>query len=326
MKKSIWFMSCLLFLPITAIAEETTESSETIQSTQSTEEIISTEATVSNTEMESTADTAQSSESVTTQPEDVVEAIVAQTGVQASPESETITEQSDLRSAFTRGITDGSVTAFTQDELDQLTDQQLKYAETLALRYSQDVMGMDIGYFARIVRALFIDHLLAWEKIEPQLAFDPSSYSSFAALIPELDRLKTYLQVVYPTNGVYISPEQPISDEWLTSILSHLDEEVAASGSETLFPGRIGWIIYAVNQGHYLPAASEVTGNTESSDTSAANTSSEQTTTSKTEVASATSDSRALPKMGETVNWFLPVVGVVLLVGVGCVLWVRKKK
>ena len=46
MKKSIWFMSCLLFLPITAIAEETTESSETIQSTQSTEEIISTEATV----------------------------------------------------------------------------------------------------------------------------------------------------------------------------------------------------------------------------------------------------------------------------------------
>ncbi len=147
-------MSCLLFLPITAIAEETTESSETIQSTQSTEEIISTEATVSNTEMESTADTAQSSESVTTQPEDVVEAIVAQTGVQASPESETITEQSDLRSAFTRGITDGSVTAFTQDELDQLTDQQLKDAETLALRYSQDVMGMDIGYFARIVRAL----------------------------------------------------------------------------------------------------------------------------------------------------------------------------
>ena len=48
----------------------------------------------------------------------------------------------------------GSVTAFTQDELDQLTDQQLKDAETLALRYSQDVMGMDIGYFARIVRAL----------------------------------------------------------------------------------------------------------------------------------------------------------------------------
>ena len=79
-------------------------------------------------------------------------------------------------------------------------------------------------------------------------------------MIPELDRLKTYLQVVYPTNGVYISPEQPISDEWLTSILSHLDEEVATSGSETLFPGRIGWIIYAVNQGHYLPAASEVTG------------------------------------------------------------------
>ena len=301
MKKSIWFMSCLLFLPITAIAEETTESSETIQSTQSTEEIISTEATVSNTEMESTADTAQSSESVTTQPEDVVEAIVAQTGVQASPESETITEQSDLRSAFTRGITDGSVTAFPQDELDQLTDQQLKDAETLALRYSQDVMGMDIGYFARIVRALFIDHLLSWEKIEPQLAFDPSSYSSFAALIPELDRLKTYLQVVYPT-------------------------EVAASGSVTLFPGRIGWIIYAVNQGHYLPAASEVTGNTESSDTSAANTSSEQTTTSKTEVASATSDSRALPKTGETVNWFLPVVGVVLLVGVGCVLWVKIEK
>lgn len=82
----------------------------------------------------------------------------------------------------------------------------------------------------------------------------------------------------------------------MTSILSHLDEEVATSGSETLFPGRIGWIIYAVNQGHYLPAASEVTGNTESSDTSAANTSSEQTTTSKTEVVSATSDSRALPK------------------------------
>ncbi|TXW85609.1 LPXTG cell wall anchor domain-containing protein, partial [Klebsiella pneumoniae] len=42
--------------------------------------------------------------------------------------------------------------------------------------------------------------------------------------------------------------------------------------------------------------------------------------------ASATSDSRALPKTGETVNWVLPVVGVVLLVGVGCVLWVRKKK
>ena len=83
----------IIFTNYLAIAEETTESSETIQSTQSTEEIISTEATVSNTEMESTADTAQSSESVTTQPEDVVEAIVAQTGVQASPESETITEQ-----------------------------------------------------------------------------------------------------------------------------------------------------------------------------------------------------------------------------------------
>lgn len=325
MKKHIWFMSCLLFLPITAIADETTESSETIQSTQSIQEIVSTESTVSNVEMESTAGTVQSSEAVTTQSEDVVEAIVAQTGVQASPESETITEQSDLRSAFARGITDGSVTAFTQDELDQLTDQQLKDAETLALRYSQDVMGMDIGYFARILRALFIDQRLSWEKIEPQLAFDPSGYSSFAALIPDVDRLKTYLQVVYPTDGVYISPEQPISNEWLTSILSHLDEEAAASGSDTLFPGRIGWIIYAVNQGHYLPAASEATVTTESSDTSASHTSSEQTT-SKAEAAGAASDSQSLPKTGETVNWLWPIIGVVLLAGVGCVLWIRKKK
>jgi LPXTG-motif cell wall-anchored protein len=328
MKKSLWFMSCLLLLPITAIADEATGASETIQSTQSTEEILSTESTVSNT-VTATADTVQSSEAVETQPEDVVEAIVAQTGVQASPTAETITEQSDLRSAFTRGITDGSVTAFTQAELDQLTDQQLKDAETLALRYSQDVMGMDIGYFARIVRALFIDQLLSWETIEPQLAFDPSSYSSFAAMIPDLDRLQTYLKVLYPTNGIYISFDQPVSDEWLTSILSHLDQEVAASGSDTLFPGRIGWIMYAVNQGHYLPASSETTESTMES-TTASETSApateETTTSSKAEVEGATSDSRALPKTGETVSWFLPVIGVVLLVAVGWILWSRKKK
>lgn len=328
MKKSLWFMSCLLLLPITAIADEATGASETIQSTQSTEEILSTESTVSNT-VTATADTVQSSEVVETQPEDVVEAIVAQTGVQASPTAETITEQSDLRSAFTRGITDGSVTAFTQAELDQLTDQQLKDAETLALRYSQDVMGMDIGYFARIVRALFIDQILSWETIEPQLAFDPSSYSSFAAMIPDLDRLQTYLKVLYPTNGIYISFDQPVSDEWLTSILSHLDQEVAASGSETLFPGRIGWIMYAVNQGHYLPASSEpaesTIESTTASETSAPATE-ETTTSSKAEVDGATSDSRALPKTGETVSWFLPVIGVVLLVAVGWILWSRKKK
>jgi hypothetical protein len=41
---------------------------------------------------------------------------------------------------------------------------------------------MDIGYFARIVRALFIDQLLYLGKtIEPQLAFDPNSYSYFCS-------------------------------------------------------------------------------------------------------------------------------------------------
>jgi cytoskeletal protein RodZ len=138
MRKFFWLMGSFIFLPLTAIADEGTDTSAVTQTTESIEAVVSTEtidSTVSTTET-STVETTQSSEEVTTQPEEVVEAIVAQTGVPASDEAEDITEQSDIRASFTKGIEDGSVTAFTQAELDQLTDQQLKDAETLALRYS----------------------------------------------------------------------------------------------------------------------------------------------------------------------------------------------
>lgn len=326
MRKFFWLMGSFIFLPLTAIADEGTDTSAVTQTTESIEAVVSTEtidSTVSTTET-STVETTQSSEEVTTQPEEVVEAIVAQTGVPASDEAEDITEQSDIRASFTKGIEDGSVTAFTQAELDQLTDQQLKDAETLALRYSYDVMGMDIGYFARIVRALFIDHLVSWEAIEPQLAFDPNSFSTFAAMIPELEQLQTYLQVLYPVDGIYFSMNQSVSDEWLTSILSHLDQVVAGIDSDSLFPGRIGWIIHAINQGDFVPSIpAESSENT----TAPSESNTEQSeSASQVEKETATSDSRSMPKTGATTNWLLPIVGVVLVGGVGWFIWSKNKK
>jgi hypothetical protein len=93
---------------------------------------------------------------------------------------------------------------------------------------------------------------------------------------------------------------QSVSDEWLTSILSHLDQVVAGIDSDSLFPGRIGWIIHAINQGDFVPSIpAESSENT----TAPSESNTEQSeSASQVEKETATSDSRSMPKTGATTN------------------------
>lgn len=336
MKKVFWLSCCILFLlPLTTLAEEAT-SIDTLQTVESSQPIISDASSESVTQTSSSSEdtgtqsTVTEATSETIDAASVIAAIQEETGDETDIQTFSMQEQpSEMRQGLQTGISGGSVTALTQAELDQLSDEQLAQANQLALRYSSDAMGFDIGFLGKIVRALFIDQSLSWTAIEPQLVFDPSSYSTFSAMIPDIAQLKDYLSTLYPANGIFLTINQAVSDEWLTSILTHLDTVEAQSSDETLFPGRIAWIIHAVNESLYLPE----TVTTESSDVDQQTTDTTVETVASSEGQSETSTTATpeqntdrLPKTNETKSPVLLIAGIVLLLLVAIIFWRRKKK
>ena len=343
MKKIIWFgLMTLAFSPLMVHADETATSENgnqaTVSETLSSEEQSGTdqtqaavqESTVENQETDQSA----ASETTTTENQEpvdseaVIASIQAETGTQDVSEINTLADEpSSLRSALTQGITEGSVTAFTQEQLDQLTDEELTNGNRLALRYSSDAMGFDIAYLAKIIGALFVDQTLSWEAIEPQLAFDANSYASFADLIPVVDQLQEYLRVVYPADGVFLHLNQAVSNEWMISILTNLNqmEQEMQVDPGAFVPGRISYIIQAANDSMYLPTGTQTSPTEEATATST--TAQETATTTSSKEANATADGeKTLPKTNEAPSYTLLIAGVILLLIVFLILWRRKKK
>ena len=343
MKKIIWFgLMTLAFSPLMVHADETATSESGNQATVS--ETLSSEGQTDSEQIQNSAqestdenqETDQSATSETTADENqepvdseaVIASIQAETGTQNVNEINTLADEpSSLRSALTQGITEGSVTAFTQEQLDQLTDEELTNGNRLALRYSSDAMGFDIAYLAKIIGALFVDQTLSWEAIEPQLAFDANSYASFADLIPVVDQLQEYLRVVYPADGVFLHLNQAVSNEWMISILTNLNqmEQEMQVDPGAFVPGRISYIIQAANDSMYLPTGTQTSTTEEATATS---TSAQETaTTTSSKEANATADGeKTLPKTNEAPSYTLLIAGVILLLIVFLILWRRKKK
>lgn len=334
MKKVFWLSCCILFLsPLTTLAEESTSAAiaqSSDSSVQMTSESVSEPTNQTNTSSDeattnSTGETTEATEAIDAAA--VIATIQSDTGEETNSQTFSTQEQpSDMRQSLQTGIADGRITALTQAELDQLSDEQLAQANQLALRYSSDAMGFDLGFLGKIVRALWIDQTLSWSAIEAQLAFDPSSYATFSAMIPVMDQLQDYLNTLYPATGIFLTVNQTVSEEWLTSILTNLDAVEAQSTDETLFPGRIAWIIHAINESLYLPTvATETTSDSQQAAEKAETVVSSEGTTASTAEATA-QDNSSLPKTNETKSPLLLIAGVVLILLVLLVFWRRKKK
>ncbi len=335
MKKVFWLSCFILFLsPLTTLAEEST-SVDTFQSLDSSQEMTSESSSEATKESQSASeDPTTTSSTVDTTAEtidatDVIDSIQSEIGEATDIQTFSAQDQpNDMRQGLQSAISDGSITFLSQSELDQLTDEQLAQANQLALRYSSDTMGFDVGFLVKIVRALFIDQTLSWSAIEPQLVFDPSSYATFSAMIPDIDQLQTYLKTLYPANGIFLTFNQSVTDEWLASILTQLDTVEAQTNGESLFPGRIAWIIHAVNESMYLPTeTTETTDDSQQATNTTVETvasSGNQSDTSATQTAA--QDNDQLPKTNESKSPLLGIAGVVLILIVGIIIWRRKKK
>ncbi|MFB8607036.1 LPXTG cell wall anchor domain-containing protein [Enterococcus casseliflavus] len=343
MKKVIMIgLLVLTFSPLLVQADETTSGSvneadtfsETISSERGDDSSQTQESVQTSAESQQEMIQTSSSQEVVgnvqgeaTDPDEVIASIQEKTGIKDNSDIEILSEDSStLRGSLSRGITDGSVTSFTQAQLDRLTDEELDNGNRLAMRYADDTMGFDIGYLARIIGALFVDKILSWEAIEPQLSFNANSYASFADLIPVVDQLQEYFRVVYPPNGVFLSLDQTVSNEWMISILTNLNEaekEIKVD-PDAYTPGRIAWIIHAVNQSLYLPDGAE---SSDSEETTQATEKQETATTTSSKEANATADGeKTLPKTNEAPSYTLLIAGVILLLIVFLILWRRKKK
>lgn len=206
----------------------------------------------------------------------------------------------------------------SKEELDKYTDEQLENTMTLFTRYNYDITGMDYGMYARLLNTLYVDKTVNVNDALTQLSFDPASFSSFSAMIPQVEQLQVYLKTLYPINSTFIRGIERTNDELIAKLeaLQKMEDELTASGEPLPF-GRIAPLLqnYTNNQG-----AVETTTTTESSTTD----SSQGATSTPT-----TSDKKesGLPQTGEkNQTMIFTVVGVLALVVVGFVFIKKAKK
>ncbi|MBP2100420.1 LPXTG cell wall anchor domain-containing protein [Enterococcus rivorum] len=203
----------------------------------------------------------------------------------------------------------------TKNELDLLTNEQLVNAMTLFNRYNDDMIGMDVGAYVRVLKALYIDQTISWDKVSKELSFIPNSFSNFSEMIDHVDELQAYLKALYPKNSSFIAAA-PMSNDELIAVLKQLNE----IGDGPFGGGRILNIISRIDKG--LPKDTS----TSSSIATSTEAKSSVSTTNSTQVDSKKKDGD-LPKTGEEkAKMAVTIIGVVLVLGVIVLLIVRRNK
>ncbi|MFW8054326.1 LPXTG cell wall anchor domain-containing protein [Vagococcus fluvialis] len=193
----------------------------------------------------------------------------------------------------------------SKEELDNYTDEQLEQTMTLFTRYNYDVTGMDYGAYGRLLKTLFNDKTVNVNDALTQLAFDPSSFSSFSSMIPEVERLKTYLDTLYPVNSSFI-PGLGLSTNQLVERLNELqklEDKLTAEGKQLPF-GRIAPLI-----------STSVTPTEETGESTTDSTSQTKESVSESKVINSSDkkNDKSLPKTGEASTGVIGILGLALM-------------
>lgn len=326
MKKAIMFgLFILLLSPVTASAETATSTTATSDEVQQKTKVESTEETSEETlastaesAVESTESTTESTEQedidIEKEKDDAISDLEEKTGVKSVPKDEVpdLTTASGIREF----LLENPNYDVTKKELKNYTDDQLMNAMTVFDRYNDDFCGMDMGAYVNILRGLYQNHTLSWEKISEQLSFAPESFGTISELISHLDELQTYISVLYPADSSFIAIN-PISNDELTDIINYCEpiEEKMIATDGSAFPGRIARIVSAVEHG-YATTATNASA-TDGSGTAQGKSSPEGKTPQS-------SDKSGLPQTGEKRTFFLSALGAVVLLGVAFVFIKRR--
>lgn len=216
----------------------------------------------------------------------------------------------------------------TEKQLKSYSDEQLMDAATLFKRYNQDLSGMDLGAFVRLLNALYQDKTLNVDKCLAQLSFNPESFGSFSALTDSIEDLQTYLKTLYPSNSSFFSIKE-LSNEELTDLLKNIQmyEEQAKADGHSLDGGKIAWISYAINHPDFVSDTDkDKTDKTDSKDK-------DKTKDSATKISDSSDKKEAdkkgglFPQTGEKRGLTFGILGVVIILAVvGFYFWNRSKK
>lgn len=206
----------------------------------------------------------------------------------------------------------------SKEELDKYTDEQLENTMTLFTRYNYDITGMDYGAYARLLNTLYVDKTVNVNDALTQLSFDPASFNSFSAMIPQVEQLQVYLKTLYPASSTFIPIEERTNEELIAMLKAaqKAEDELIAAG-ETLPCGRIAFLVNKkTDDGGTTDTTSTEASTTDNSSQGATST---PTTSDKKE--------SGLPQTGEkNQTMIFTIVGVLALAVVGFVFIKKAKK
>ncbi|MGX6962677.1 LPXTG cell wall anchor domain-containing protein [Vagococcus xieshaowenii] len=337
MKKYLLMSALLCLFPMSTLSEEssevldarvTTTDSPTIEQTSDyileSSAIATSQSTQEPTSIASSEDVIESrpveSAKIVTEQEAVLSQIEQELGVEAATRETAIDQENDPESI--RATLSSVSDLISKEEIDGYTDEQLLNAMKVTERVGADIYGLDVGGYIRILQALYKDHTLSWEVIEPMLAYDPNSYDNALKMIPEVDQLVEYLAALYPSDSSFIAIPK-LSAQEVTNILSYFSpiqkEMLAESGA--LFPGIIGWIWhYSSNEEVLTTEASTIESSmTPPTETTIATSevitdSSEQQKVEAVTSSESTDENKGImPQTGEQKKTWLTVLGLVLV-------------
>lgn len=136
-------------------------------------------------------------------------------------------------------------------ELSDYTDQELENAFKLFAHYSEDIMFMDWSAYVHVLQMVYRDKVISWSDVEKVLSFRPIYYDTTKELARDIDKLQTYLQVLY-SNKEGLLQIRPFTNEELLQILNDLSGyEEELSKDHNLFSGILHWL-YNSQEENYL--------------------------------------------------------------------------
>lgn len=306
----------------TATEDSTSESTDTLSSSEEVTQDSQTETKEQAGDKATKEDTPLTTKEVDKTKKEVIDEVAKQVndGKKEKVDEDVLSNAESIRKALLKddyGI--------TEKQLKSYSDEQLMDAATLFKRYNQDLSGMDLSAFVRLLNALYQDKTLNVDKCLAQLSFNPESFGSFSALTDSIEDLQTYLKTLYPSNSSFFSIKE-LSNEELTDLLKNIQmyEEQAKADGHSLDGGKIAWISYAINHPDFVTDTDK--DKTDSKDKDKTKDSATKTSDSS-DKKEETKKGGLFPQTGEKRGLTFGLLGVVIILAVvGFYFWNRSKK
>lgn len=308
------------------INDENDSSTDTEESTQDSQ--AATESSTESSEEQPKDDPVISSKQVDDTKKEVVNEITKQVndGKKETVSQDILSSADSIRKALSK---DADAYGITEKQINSYSDDQLMNTATLFKRYNQDLSGMDLAAFVRLLNALYQDQTLNVEDCLAQLSFNPESFDSYASLANNLDSLQTYLKTLYAPNSSFL-PLKSLSNDELANILKDIQlyEEQAKADGHSLEGGKIAWISYAINHPNFAADINKKDGEQDATKDSGKNQAAQTSETSNKQTSNNEKKKDGLfPQTGEKRGLTIGVLGIVLiLIVAGLYFWNRSKK